>query len=166
MVKIRRTFDGEVVTVASGVSKEVSLKEGLVSVQFGLGQSPRRHAQALVEFALIVPVFILIVMGILDFSRVFYTYEATANAAREVARQCALTKNMTTGQMGTFATAETGGSITITASSSPACDANLVAGTPVTVTANSTFVPLTGVITAITGSSISLSATATMVVWQ
>ena len=46
--------------------------------------------QAVVEFALIVPLLALITMGILDFGRVFYTYEALANAAREGARYCAL----------------------------------------------------------------------------
>ena len=152
--------------LAGALGKHRSASGAPDPIRVSLNQSRRHGGQALVEFALIVPVFMLIVLGILDFSRIFSTYEGTANAAREVARQCALTKNMTSGQMGTFATAETGGSISITATSAPACNASLVPGTPVTVTAQSTFVPLTGIITIFTGSTITLTATATMVVWQ
>ena len=46
--------------------------------------------QALVEFAIVVPVLLLIALGIVDFGRVFHTYVALANAAREGARFCAL----------------------------------------------------------------------------
>lgn len=37
-----------------------------------------------------LPVIALIVMGMVDFGRAFYTYEALINAAREGARYCAL----------------------------------------------------------------------------
>jgi hypothetical protein len=43
-------------------------------------------AQSLVEFAILLPVFILIVLGIFDLGRVIYTYSALHNAAREGAR--------------------------------------------------------------------------------
>lgn len=43
-------------------------------------------AQALTEFALILPVFILCVMVILDLGRVAFYYSAILNAAREGAR--------------------------------------------------------------------------------
>jgi hypothetical protein len=46
--------------------------------------------QAVVEFALILPLLALLTVGIVDLGRVFYTYEALANAAREGARFCAL----------------------------------------------------------------------------
>jgi len=42
--------------------------------------------QALVEFALILPLLILILMGIFDLGRAFYAYSVVANAAREGAR--------------------------------------------------------------------------------
>lgn len=42
--------------------------------------------QSLVEFALILPVFMLIVLGIFDFGRAIYSYSALHNAAREGAR--------------------------------------------------------------------------------
>lgn len=42
--------------------------------------------QALVEFALIIPIFILLVMGIFDLGRAVYGYNTANNAAREAAR--------------------------------------------------------------------------------
>ena len=45
--------------------------------------------QAAAEFALLLPLIALLVMGLVDLGRVFYTYEAVTNAAREGARYCA-----------------------------------------------------------------------------
>ena len=50
---------------------------------------PRRRAtraQALVEFALVAPVFFLILFGIIDFGRYVYYTQVLNNAAREGAR--------------------------------------------------------------------------------
>lgn len=50
----------------------------------------RRHAprgQTLVEFALIVPVFILLIAGLFDGARAVFAYNTIANAAREGARE-------------------------------------------------------------------------------
>jgi Flp pilus assembly protein TadG len=52
----------------------------------------RRHAkhrrgQALVEFALILPIFLLILMGIFDLGRAVYYSSTLSNAAREAARE-------------------------------------------------------------------------------
>lgn len=43
-------------------------------------------AQGMVEFALILPVLLLIVLGILAFGHLFFVYSATASASREAAR--------------------------------------------------------------------------------
>jgi hypothetical protein len=43
--------------------------------------------QALVEFALAVPLFILIVIGIFEGGRAIYTYNALSNATREALRE-------------------------------------------------------------------------------
>ena len=51
-----------------------------------LGLSRRRPGQSLVEFALILPVLLLIFMGIVDFGRAIYAYNSVSNAAREGAR--------------------------------------------------------------------------------
>jgi hypothetical protein len=45
-----------------------------------------RTGQSLVEWALILPVFLLVIMAIIDFGRVTYTFSALFNAVREGAR--------------------------------------------------------------------------------
>lgn len=44
------------------------------------------RGQALVEFALILPLFVLLLVGILDFGRAIYAYNTVNNAARQGAR--------------------------------------------------------------------------------
>ncbi len=46
----------------------------------------RQRGQTLVEFALLLPVLILLVLAIFEFGRAFYAYSTVANAAREAAR--------------------------------------------------------------------------------
>ncbi len=53
----------------------------------------RRHAssgQDLVEFALIVPLLLLLLLGIAEFSLIIFSYDSIANAAREGARYGAI----------------------------------------------------------------------------
>jgi Flp pilus assembly protein TadG len=48
---------------------------------------PRRASgQTLLEFSLVVVFLVLVMIGIIDFSRFFYTYATISNAAREGAR--------------------------------------------------------------------------------
>lgn len=42
--------------------------------------------QALVEFSLVVIIFLVLLMGIFDFGRAIYMYNGVAQAAREIAR--------------------------------------------------------------------------------
>ncbi len=46
----------------------------------------RESGQAMVEFALVLPLFLLLVMGILDFGWLFYNYIGIENSARNAAR--------------------------------------------------------------------------------
>ena len=46
----------------------------------------RTRAQALVEFAVVLPVFLLILAGILDFGFILYSRMTVINAARDGAR--------------------------------------------------------------------------------
>lgn len=46
----------------------------------------RRRGQGLVEFALILPVLLLILIGTIEFARIFFIYISITNAAREGAR--------------------------------------------------------------------------------
>jgi Flp pilus assembly protein TadG len=44
---------------------------------------PRRaHGQGLVEFALVIPILLLVIFGIIDFGRAVYAYNTIGNAAR------------------------------------------------------------------------------------
>jgi hypothetical protein len=50
----------------------------------GLGRSDR--GQGLVEFALIMPVFLMLIMGIVEFGRLMFIYNSVSTASREAAR--------------------------------------------------------------------------------
>ncbi len=45
-----------------------------------------QRGQAVVEFALILPILLLLVFGIIEFGRIFYSYLEVTQAAREGAR--------------------------------------------------------------------------------
>ncbi len=47
---------------------------------------PGRSGQGLVEFAIVIPVFLVILMGVVDLGRGIYMYNGVAEAAREIAR--------------------------------------------------------------------------------
>ena len=51
----------------------------------------RPRAQALVEFALVLPLFLLLTVAFIDFSRLLFTYVSLAHGARELARVAAIT---------------------------------------------------------------------------
>jgi Flp pilus assembly protein TadG len=59
-------------------------------------QRPRRRGQALVEFALILPVFLLILSAVLDFGFLLYARMTVINATREGARVAVTAANPTT----------------------------------------------------------------------
>lgn len=46
----------------------------------------RQRGQALVEFALILPLLVLLLVGVFDFGRAIYAYNTISNAARQGAR--------------------------------------------------------------------------------
>ena len=50
----------------------------------------------LIEFALILPLILILLMGIFDFGLAFQRYEVLTNAAREGARMGSLASNYTT----------------------------------------------------------------------
>lgn len=51
-----------------------------------VGTRAGERGQSLVEFALILPLFLLILIGIFDFGRALYAYNAIANASRSAVR--------------------------------------------------------------------------------
>jgi Flp pilus assembly protein TadG len=56
----------------------------------------RSRGQSLLEFALIVPIFLLFLFGLIDFSRLLFTYISLANGTRELARVAAMPSTTTT----------------------------------------------------------------------
>ncbi len=59
-------------------------------VQFTAKKDRSRRGQAAVEFALILPVFVLLVFGALEFGRAYFDAHLLTNAAREGAREGSL----------------------------------------------------------------------------
>lgn len=55
--------------------------------RFTRSDRPDRCGQALVEFALIVPLFVIIAIGIFEGGRAIYTYNAVSNAVNEGLRE-------------------------------------------------------------------------------
>jgi Flp pilus assembly protein TadG len=63
------------------------------------GVAQRQGAQGLVEFALVVPLFLLLVFALITFSRLLFTYISLANGVREMARAGAVSWNWTAAPM-------------------------------------------------------------------
>jgi Flp pilus assembly protein TadG len=59
-------------------------------------RSTRKRGQAMVEFALVLPIFMLILSGILDFGFALYSRMTVINAAREGARAAAMVTDTST----------------------------------------------------------------------
>jgi len=54
----------------------------------------RQQAQSMVEFALIAPIFFIMLLGIVDFGRAIYFYNGIASGAREAARYAVAKDNL------------------------------------------------------------------------
>lgn len=52
----------------------------------GTMKAKRKRGQTLVEFALILPAFLMLIVGIVEFGRMMITYAGVASASREAAR--------------------------------------------------------------------------------
>lgn len=55
-----------------------------------------RNGQSLVEFAIVVPLLVLVIVGIFELGRAFFAYIAITNAAREGVRMYTFTPDKTT----------------------------------------------------------------------
>lgn len=51
-----------------------------------VAKRPGQRGQTLAEFALVLPIFLLVVFGLFDVGRAVFTYNSLTNAAREAAR--------------------------------------------------------------------------------
>ncbi|MEI6207934.1 MAG: TadE/TadG family type IV pilus assembly protein [Desulfuromonadales bacterium] len=96
--------------------------------------------QALVEFALILPLLLLLLFGIIEFGRAFFQKNMTINAAREGARFAVVQTTWDVGKIKLAATnpivpesLKIGSTVLVVPQSRPA------SGGPVKVTVNTTF---------------------------
>jgi Flp pilus assembly protein TadG len=100
----------------------------------------RRRGTAVVEFALVAPLFILLVFGILEYGRMVMVQQILTNATREGARAAVLdgaTGDSVTTKVNTYLNGASMPNATVTVNPSNPSAAAL--GDPVTVTAQLTF---------------------------
>ncbi|WP_425617433.1 TadE/TadG family type IV pilus assembly protein [Anatilimnocola sp. NA78] len=97
----------------------------------------QRRGAAAVEFAVVAPVFFLLVFGMIEYGRMVMVQQIVTNAAREGARVAVLDGSTTTAVQTAARNAMASGSITITADKvtvSPNPPSNAKFGDPVSVT--------------------------------
>jgi Flp pilus assembly protein TadG len=142
-------------------------------------RSRKGHGQSLVEFALIAPIVALLFLGAVDLTRAFYYYIILENATRETARvlidypyQYSDTVACAAGvrEAQSYITLScSGGSPTLVISPAASLASNpprrLPGRNPVTVTATTSFTPMTPLIQNFTGGTITLRASTTMLTW-
>ena len=87
----------------------------------------------MVEFAIIAPLLLLLVFGIIEFGRAYNAQNSLTHAAREGAREYAITKDALAGEATAKAAATSLDSTQITATLTD-CDAPSDGGQPATVT--------------------------------
>lgn len=91
----------------------------------------RERGAALVEFAIVLPLFLLLIGGMVDFGRAFYTEVMLTNAAREGARAAMYGNSPTT----RATTALSGGVSTPDVSGTPCAAGSTTGATTITVSA-------------------------------
>jgi Flp pilus assembly protein TadG len=109
----------------------------------GLNLRNKRKGAAAVEFALVAPVFVLLVFGMIEYGRMVMVQQVITNASREGARQAVLDGTSAANVTTTVNTYLTNGAVSgATVTMNPTNPATAVSGTPVTVTVS---VPYTAV---------------------
>jgi len=118
------------------------------------------RGQSLTEFALVLPVFLLILMGIIDFGRAVYAYNTLANASRAGVRLAIVDQSATaiTNRARTTAIGLPAGDVAVTVGAA-ACSPTMRSRTSVTVSYQ--WRPITPIIGNVVG-SIALSSTTSM----
>jgi hypothetical protein len=90
----------------------------------------RAPAQSLVEFALVIGIFTMVMLAVFDWARTFATYISMANATREASRQAQVISNSTTHKVYVDCTLPTTPAIVLPCSDmQPTVDAALAAYT-------------------------------------
>jgi Flp pilus assembly protein TadG len=102
----------------------------------------RRRGAAVVEFAFVAPVFILLIVGMLEFGRMVMVKQILTNAAREGARKAVLDGTTTSDVVSTVTSYMNDAQITVTSADiviSPSNPASAAYGDPVSVTVSLDF---------------------------
>lgn len=135
----------------------------------GLAQPSRRRSarstsgQELVELALLLPLLLLIVFGVLDLGRLFHAYITITNSAREGARYGSFDPSDVAGIQGAARAEAAGSGIVVTnAMVGVSCPSGCGSGLPVRVTIDYPFDLVTGIFFA--GVTLNLNGAAEMMV--
>ena len=129
----------------------------------------RSRGQALAEFALTLPI-ILLVLGItLDFGRVYYYDLGLRDASFAAARYAGMNPSDDAGIKNAAVNAAPSGvltssNVTITVPVVTGCDGSRVSGCPMQVAVTYVFSPFTPIVTAFTGTGITLTRSQTDIV--
>ena len=102
----------------------------------------KRLGAAAVEFALVAPLFFLLVFGMIEFGRMVMVQQVITNASREGARKAVLDGASATNVKSSVVTYMSNGGVTISTSNvtiSPTDPTTAAAGDPVTVTVSLPF---------------------------
>ena len=108
--------------------------------------TPRSRGQALVEFAIVLPIFLLVLFGLIEFGYMLYSQMTVSNAAREAARAAVVDPDACTIPQLADATARGAAtgltsafiSVNVPVPNGASC-ATAPQGTPVSVTVNYTY---------------------------
>jgi Flp pilus assembly protein TadG len=127
------------------------------------------RAQALAEFALSLPILLLIVAITIDFGRAYYFDLSIRDAAFAAARYAGMNPFDDPGiKLAAVNAAPTGvldvTKVTITSPIVTGCDGSRVSGCPMQIAVTYVFNPITPFIQALTGSAITLSRTQTDII--
>lgn len=122
-----------------------------------------QEGQSLVELALLLPVLLLIMAGVLDLGRAFHAYITITNAAREGARYASLHPEDTAGVFDRASQEAENSGIDLCGPGSPCVldFPEIAPGEPITVTVEYEFEPITGLIFG--GQAFTIGASAAMV---
>ncbi len=121
-----------------------------------------RRGQSLVEFALILPLLLLVLVGIVDFGRAVYSYNLVSNAARTAVRVAIVNQSLS--EIQAAAQSETVGfnvGVAVTYSDGGANCSPVKRGCSANVEATSTYSSATPLIDRLVG-PITLKSTASM----
>lgn len=96
------------------------------------------RGQSLVELALTLPLLLIILVGVIDLGRVYFTYMTVVNASREGARYGAANPNDSTGAIIRAKNEATGSGITLT-NVTASCPSGCAQGNPFRATVSYNF---------------------------